>query len=121
MADMTGDTSCETTMEYWDCECDGPDVGFGYIHPKKCRKCPKCGSEPDDSADARINEVKAAGLPLGDINSVFAPEEINIILTAARVAFADADLFDYVAEEMDIADNDLIELRMRLQSFIDKE
>jgi hypothetical protein len=117
MADNSGDTSCETTMEYWDCECD---EDFTYINPKKNMKCPRCGAERDESPDARINEVKTAGLPLGDINTVFTSKEIDVILDAAILAFAHSDMFGQIAEDAKISDDYMIEIRERLQNFIDK-
>ena len=54
-------TAVLTTPEYWDCECDKD-----YIHPAHELFCQMCGAFKDDQPDARVDEVKAAGLPLAN-------------------------------------------------------
>jgi len=49
----------ETTDLYWDCECKE-----NYIHKKEEFYCILCDSYASDQPDSRVNEVKAAGLPL---------------------------------------------------------
>ncbi len=46
---------CETTPEYWDCECP-----THFIHIRAVDTCSRCGSSREDSPDARVAEV---GLP----------------------------------------------------------
>ena len=57
----TTNTTVLTTPEYWDCECDKD-----YIHHAHELFCQRCGAFKDDQPDARVDEVKAAGLPLAD-------------------------------------------------------
>ena len=45
--------SCETTEDYWDCECEG-----FYLHSKDQDACPKCGSRHQDSPDSRVVELE---------------------------------------------------------------
>jgi len=55
---------CDTTSEYWDCECEGL-----YIHPYNHYTCVICNARRDDQPDSRVNEVLALGLRIkGDKN-----------------------------------------------------
>jgi hypothetical protein len=45
-------------------------------------------------------------------------ENIITYLEAARVAIADADIFDHIAEQLDISDEELIRLREDLQKYL---
>jgi len=46
---------CETTPEYWDCECE-----TNYIHKKSVGNyCPKCKTFKTDQPDSRVLEVKS--------------------------------------------------------------
>ena len=47
------EVDCETTSEYWDCECKE-----NYIHPKTEESCAKCGLKREDQPDSRVNEVE---------------------------------------------------------------
>lgn len=49
----------ETTELYWDCECE-----VDFIHPKNLERCEVCGAQASEMPDARVNEVRAAGLPM---------------------------------------------------------
>jgi hypothetical protein len=49
-----------------------------------------------------------------DILSGFTGEETLTILEAARVAMTDADVFNMLADKMDIADDELARLREKL-------
>ena len=53
------------------------------------------------------------------------PKEIqdNLItyLEAARLALADADIFDHVVEQLDIADEEMTRLTESLQTFLDQD
>jgi ATP phosphoribosyltransferase regulatory subunit HisZ len=53
------------------------------------------------------------------------PKEIqdNLItyLEAARVALGDADLFDSIADQLDLADAEMIRLRDQLQDYLNQE
>jgi hypothetical protein len=42
------------------------------------------------------------------------------ILEAARISLADAEIFDTLAEDMDITDKELLDLRERLQNYLDE-
>lgn len=42
-------------------------------------------------------------------------EELITVLEAARIALSDGDTFDFIAEQMDIADGDLADLRDKLE------
>lgn len=42
-------------------------------------------------------------------------EEAIILFEAARIALSDGDIFDKIAEEMDICDEDLNNLRKKLE------
>ena len=42
-------------------------------------------------------------------------EETIIVLEAARIALSDGDIFDRIAEEMDISDADLASVRDKLE------
>jgi len=44
--------------------------------------------------------------------------DIITYLEVARFALADADTFDYIAEELDLSDAELIRLRENLQSYL---
>ena len=46
-----------TTTLYWDCSCP-----TGYIHNRTMLQCEDCGNLRDESPDARINEIRAAGI-----------------------------------------------------------
>lgn len=52
------------------------------------------------------------------------PKEIqdNLItyLEAARVALADADAFDHLAEQLDLSDEEMIRLRDNLQTYLNQ-
>ena len=42
-----------TDAHYWDCECD-----LDYIHHiSDVEPCEKCGSDPDDQPNSRVNEI----------------------------------------------------------------
>ncbi len=46
----------ETTPAYWDCEC--PSNGdYSHIHPRRQRKCKKCGAERGKQPDSIVSEV----------------------------------------------------------------
>ena len=49
----------ETTILYWDCECDKH-----YIHPRSHKTCVHCKAVRDEQPDSRVNEVRDAGLSL---------------------------------------------------------
>ena len=49
----------------------------------------------------------------------FTKEEQIILLEAARIAFADADIFDGIADHLDLSDETMIELREKLQKYLD--
>lgn len=46
------------TSQYWDCECE-----HAYINPRSLDECPICHARKDEQPDARLNEVRAHGLP----------------------------------------------------------
>ena len=48
-------------------------------------------------------------------------ENLLVLLEAARVGLDDADLFDYVGEQLDIADDQLSDIRDSLQTYLDSE
>lgn len=48
------------------------------------------------------------------------PEEALVVFEAARIALADADIFDMIADTMDIADSDLSEIRDKLEKQMQK-
>ena len=43
------------------------------------------------------------------------PEEAIVVFEAARIALNDSDIFDKIADQMDIADSDLAEIRDKLE------
>lgn len=51
----------------------------------------------------------------------FTDSERTTLLEAARIALADADVFDYLASEMDIADDELKSLQQRLEVYMTSE
>lgn len=51
----------------------------------------------------------------------FSPDNIVNLLEAARVALADADIFDELADQMDLSDDEMVALRDKLQTFMDEE
>ena len=58
--------------------------------------------------------------PAGPRTAVpFSDSELLVLLEAARVTLADADVFDQIAEDMDIADGPMRSLRDRLQAYLD--
>ena len=48
-----------TTFLYWDCNCERD-----YHRPKDMDVCENCGALAEDSADARLHELKAEGIHL---------------------------------------------------------
>ena len=46
-----------TTGLYWECECEAD-----YFHSRDVLMCERCGAFADDCADARIHELRAAGI-----------------------------------------------------------
>ena len=46
--------SCETTSQYWDCECED-----NYIHPNTEDKCDRCGAVREEQPNSRKIEVAA--------------------------------------------------------------
>lgn len=48
----------------------------------------------------------------------FTAEEMTILLEAARIGLAEAETFDGIAEQMDIADAELAGVREKLQGFL---
>jgi hypothetical protein len=42
------------------------------------------------------------------------------LLEIARVAMADADTFDYIADQMDLDDDELVQLRETLQTYLNQ-
>ena len=46
-----------TTGLHWDCNCPR-----NYIRPQEMRTCEECGALREESADARINELKLHGI-----------------------------------------------------------
>lgn len=48
------------------------------------------------------------------------PEEAIVLFEAARIALADAEVFDMIADKMDIADSDLAEIRDKLEKQMQK-
>lgn len=44
--------SCETTFEFWECECE--DM---FLHTHDEAECPHCRSVKDESPDARLYDV----------------------------------------------------------------
>lgn len=48
----------------------------------------------------------------------FTRAELLTILEAARTALADADIFDGIAEQMDVSDSELSRLREKLTSYL---
>lgn len=49
---------------------------------------------------------------------VFTEAEIIAFLEMARVAMSDADQFDCIAGELDLSDEEMCDLRERLQKFM---
>jgi hypothetical protein len=53
------------------------------------------------------------------------PQEIQddliTYLESARVAFADADIFDHIADQLDLSDEEMIRLRENLQTYLTAE
>jgi hypothetical protein len=45
--------NCETTEDYWDCECEGFN-----LHSKDQETCPKCGARHEDSPNSRVVKVE---------------------------------------------------------------
>lgn len=48
-----------TTALYWDCKCV-----TDFHRPREMALCERCGARAEDCADARIHEMKAAGIHL---------------------------------------------------------
>jgi len=45
-----------TDPNYWDCECD-----VDYIHHiSEVEPCEKCGADPDEQPNSRVNEIVKA-------------------------------------------------------------
>jgi hypothetical protein len=47
-------------------------------------------------------------------------DELLIVFEAARIALADADVFDGIAESMDLSDKELRRVREKLSAFMEK-
>lgn len=54
-----------------------------------------------------------------DIQETFSPSDLIVVLEAARIAFADGDIHDRLAEVMDIEDEELIQIRDRLHNLME--
>lgn len=50
----------------------------------------------------------------------FTQEEQLIIMEAARISLADAEIFDYIADELDLDDEFLSNLRQKLEKILNK-
>ena len=59
------------------------------------------------------NDVLMEGHP-------FSSEELTVLFEVARNALADAGIFDEIADQMDMSDSSLCELRERLSNFMEK-
>jgi hypothetical protein len=103
----------KTTPEYWDCECES-----NYIHPKNQRTCSECNARHEDQPDSHLSEVIAAGLPLNDIRNMLNTSDVNTLLEAARVALADADIFDQLCDDLDVNDEHMLYIRERLEAYM---
>jgi len=51
----------------------------------------------------------------------FTEDEMVTILEVARVALCDADLFDHVADKLDLFDGYMLSLRDKLQEVMDSD
>lgn len=49
----------------------------------------------------------------------FTDHELNVLLIVAQVAITDADTFDAVASKLDMADDEMVDLRDRLIAYMD--
>jgi hypothetical protein len=48
----------------------------------------------------------------------FNKEETTILFEAARIALSDGEIFDNIAEEMDVSDEVLVPLRDKLEKYM---
>jgi len=53
------------------------------------------------------------------MNDIFTKEEESTILEIARVALSDAEVYDYFADKLDLADDELKALQGRIESITD--
>ena len=58
--------------------------------------------------------IRPSAVKLLERHRPFTKEEKTTVLEIARVALADATIFDYVAEKMDLADEELQKLRYKI-------
>jgi hypothetical protein len=58
--------------------------------------------------------------PVPEMNA-FIKENLTTILEAARIAFADSDLFDQLAEDLDLSDEAMLEIRDGLQTYLNSK
>ena len=73
-----------TTHLYWECQC-----AEDYFHSKDTLMCERCGALAEDCADARIHELRAAGIHLDyhDPAVLATMDEYNLrSKSAARIA-----------------------------------
>ena len=52
---------------------------------------------------------------------MFDHEEILTLMECASVALADASVFDFIVEKLDISDESMIELREKLHNYLNEE
>ena len=57
LLDTLPDNDATTTPTFWECECDGLVLS---LHPRQHGRCFICGSNRDDSPDARLSVVLGA-------------------------------------------------------------
>jgi hypothetical protein len=53
-----------------------------------------------------------------DINNYFGDEDLTVILEAARTALCDAEIFDELADRMDIDDSELKRVQENLERYM---
>lgn len=58
---------------------------------------------------------------VASVGTGFTPEELIIILEAARIALVDGEIFGSLAEKMDLADAEMIAVREKLYCFMEGE
>lgn len=55
------------------------------------------------------------------IEDLFTEDDMVIVFEAARVVLADAEVFDKIAEELDLSDEEMIKIRDKIQFVMDED
>ena len=72
-----------------------------------------------DKSDA-VNQVMESGLSYRVQEDPFNDEEEGVVLELARMALADAEVYDRFAEELDLTDRELKSLQKKIEKITNR-